>query len=261
MSRSANIKGFNVLITGASAGIGQACAEQFAALGARLILTARRVEKLEELKAKLESQFNAAVFVHQLDVRSWEQVTTFAEAIPKEFSAIDILVNNAGLALGVSHADKATVEEVDAMIDTNVKGVMHMLRAFLPGMKERNRGHIIQIGSVAGIESYPGGSVYTASKHALHALTKSLRMELVATPLRVTEIMPGLVNTEFSTVRFSGDQARAESVYAGLEPLVADDVADSVVFVATRPPHVQIAEILMFPTAQAAATTVHRVTK
>ena len=213
MDRSQPISGKVALITGASAGIGEACARQYAAKGCKLILTARRVEKLTALKCDLEQRFQIPVFVYGLDVRDRAGVAALNEALPQEFREIDILVNNAGLALGVNMIENTPAEDVDTMIDTNVKGILNVLHVFLPGMKQRNRGDIINISSIAGVTSYPGGSVYCASKHAVQAINTTLRMELVATKLRVCCIMPGLVDTEFSTVRFKGDKERADNVY------------------------------------------------
>lgn len=252
------LSGKTVLITGASAGIGAACAFKFAEQGARLILTARRSDKLAQLENKLTERYAVEVYTDKLDVRDEKSVQQFLEDLPKDFQDIDILVNNAGLVIGVEKAHETPGSDVDTMLDTNVKGVLHMIRHVVPKMVERNSGHVINISSIAGHEAYPGGSVYCASKHAVDALTKSLRMDVVSTPLRVTAISPGLVDTEFSIVRFKGDLDKARAVYKGLEALVAEDIAEAVVFAASRPPHVQIADMIIFPTQQAAATVVHR---
>ena len=180
------------------------------------------------------------------------------KSLPDEFKQIDVLVNNAGLVIGLDHVEDVTAEALDTMIDTNVKGLFHVTQAVLPTMKARQSGHIINISSIAGTEAYAGGSVYCASKHAVDAITRSLRMELVNTPINVSSIDPGLVETEFSVVRFRGDKLRADAVYKGLRPLTGVDIAETVVFVAGRPPHVQIASMVVFPTNQAAATTVYR---
>ena len=252
------LKGKTVLITGASAGIGEACAHLFAQQGANLILTARREERLGKLAAKLQKEYSIAVLARGLDVRDGSAVEKLISSLPGSFKSIDVLVNNAGLVLGVEKAHETPRDDVDVMLDTNVKGVFNMIRAVVPDMVAKAQGHVINISSIAGHEAYPGGSVYCASKHAVDALTKSLRMDVVSTPLRVTAISPGLVDTEFSLVRFKGDSEKAEAVYLGLEALVAKDIAEAVVFAASRPDHVQIADMIIFPTQQAAATIVHR---
>jgi len=252
------LKGKTILITGASAGIGEACAQIFAQQGANLILTARREEKLLQLAKTLKENYQVQVFPKGLDVRDAEAVRVMLSALPDTLRDIDVLVNNAGLVIGVEKAHETPESDVDTMLDTNVKGVLNMIRTVVPGMVSRAQGHVINISSIAGHEAYPGGSVYCASKHAVDALTKSLRMDVVSTPLRVTAISPGLVDTEFSLVRFKGDAKQAEAVYVGLEALVAEDIAEAVLFAANRPPHVQIADMIVFPTQQAAATVVHR---
>jgi len=245
--------------TGASAGIGEACAHQFAASGAKVILTARRVEKLQQVEEQIKQKFpEAKVHVTKLDVSVWKEVEETIQSFPEEFRSIDILVNNAGLAKGVAYTADNVPEDIDVVIDTNVKGVLYVTRAVLPGMIERNQGHVINISSVAGIDGYKGGSIYCASKHAVQGATESLRKEVVDKNIRVTAICPGLVETEFSVVRFSGDQDRADSVYKGLNALMAEDVADNVLYVASRPPHVQIAEVVVYPTNQASVEIVHR---
>jgi len=248
-----------VLITGASAGIGEWTARLFAASGSNLVLTARRVEKLDALKKDLELKHSGIkIFTSALDVRSRQSVDQLIKAIPNEMSEIDILVNNAGLALGVKHTHENDLDAVDTVIDTNVKGVFYMTRAIVPGMVQRKRGHIFNISSVAGLEGYPGGSIYCASKFAVQGMTESLRKELVATPLRVTAICPGLVGeTEFSMVRF-GDKESASKVYQGIQALTPEDIADNIVYIASRPPHVQITDIVIMATNQAAPTLVHR---
>lgn len=256
-----NLKGKTVLITGASAGIGEACAHLFAQAGSNLILTARREDRLQKLAESLKAQYGVEVFVSGLDVRESDTVHQFVDELPAAFKKIDILVNNAGLVIGVEKAHETPATDVDIMLDTNVKGVLNMIRSVVPGMVTANAGHVINISSIAGHEAYPGGSVYCASKHAVDALTKSLRMDVVSTPLRVTAVSPGLVDTEFSLVRFKGDSAKAQAVYSGLEALVAEDIADAVLYAASRPEHVQIADMIIFPTQQAAATLVHRNSK
>jgi 3-hydroxy acid dehydrogenase/malonic semialdehyde reductase len=247
-----------VLITGASAGIGEACAHAFAQEGASLILTARRQDKIDALAKLLTERHQIKCLPLGLDVRNSQDIETVLTNLPTEFKAIDILVNNAGLVIGLEKAHETPETDVDTMLDTNVKGVLNMIRAVVPDMVRRNAGHIINISSIAGHEAYGGGSVYCASKHAVDAITKSLRIDVVNTNLRVTAISPGLVETEFSLVRFKGDAHKAKQVYAGMEALVGSDIAEAVLFAATRPPHVQIADMIIFPTAQAAATVVHR---
>lgn len=247
-----------VFITGASAGIGAACARAFAAAGARLILAARRTDRLEALAGDLEEVHGTAAHLLALDVRELGVVTQILAQLPREWQAIDLLVNNAGLGRGLEPLQEGNPAEWDEMIDTNVKGLLYVTRAVLPGMVERGRGHVINLGSTAGHEVYPGGSVYCATKHAVRALTQGLRMDLLGTPIRVSTVDPGMVETDFSLVRFRGDEERARRVYRGLQPLTSADVADAVLYCATRPPHVNIDEIIMRPTAQASATLVHR---
>ncbi|MDP4199771.1 MAG: SDR family oxidoreductase [Bacteroidota bacterium] len=248
-----------VFITGASSGIGQATATAFAAESASLLLCARRIDRLKELKAHLYRVHpEAKIHVFELDVRDRKAVDQALDALPEEWRHIDILVNNAGLSRGLDKLHEGSIEDWEEMLDTNVKGLLYVTRKVMPGMIERKHGHIINIGSIAGHEVYQKGNVYCASKHAVDAITKGLRLDVVDTPLRVTTIDPGLVETEFSEVRFHGDTERASTVYKGFEPLQASDIADTILWCATRPPHVQIAEIVIFPTAQASATTVHR---
>lgn len=254
-----NLRDKLVFITGASSGIGQATARAFAAEGARLLLCARRVERLKELEAALKKSI-LSIHVHsiQLDVRDRAAVDATLDSLPDEWKPIDILVNNAGLSRGLDKLQEGLIKDWEEMLDTNVKGLLYVTRKVVPGMIERKRGHIVNIGSIAGHEVYPKGNVYCASKHAVDAITKGLRLDVVDTPLRVTTIDPGLVETEFSEVRFHGDTARASAVYKGFEPLQASDIAETILWCATRPAHVQIAEIIIFPTSQASATTVHR---
>jgi NADP-dependent 3-hydroxy acid dehydrogenase YdfG len=247
------------LVTGASAGIGEAIATVLAASGAHLVLVARRVERLEQLRDRLTKSYGGVrVHIGTMDVASRESVEAFFKSLPEDFQKIDILVNNAGLALGRDDAHVVSEEDVDAMVDTNVKGLVRVTRAVVPGMIARGSGDIINISSVAGIEAYKGGSIYCATKHAVQAITKSQRKELVHTPLRVISICPGLVETEFSSVRFKGDDAKAKEPYKGLQPLLARDVADTVAYVASRPAHVQVADVLIFPTSQASTEVMHR---
>ncbi|MBD1849937.1 SDR family oxidoreductase [Leptolyngbya sp. FACHB-711] len=247
-----------VLITGASSGIGAACAEVFAAANARLILTARRVDRLETLAATLKAQYGTEAHLISLDVRDRPQVEAVIQALPDPWKAIDILVNNAGLSRGLSKLQEGEIQDWEEMIDTNVKGLLYITRAVLPGMVQRQRGHVINIGSVAGHQVYPGGNVYCATKAAVRSLTESLKIDLLGTPVRISSVDPGMVETEFSEVRFRGDAERAKRVYQDTIPLTAKDIADVVLFCATRPPHVNISEVLVMPTDQATPTMVHR---
>jgi 3-hydroxy acid dehydrogenase/malonic semialdehyde reductase len=247
-----------VLITGASAGIGRACAVKFAEAGARLILTARRKDRLHELAASLKEHYGAVAYIIELDVRDSKAVQHAFNKLPDAWHDIDILVNNAGLSRGLDKIHQGKIEDWEEMIDTNIKGLLYVSRAVIPGMVERKRGTVINIGSIAGTEVYPGGSVYCATKHAVDALTRTLRMELVDTPVRVCSVDPGLVETEFSVVRFRGDEKRAKKVYQNIKALEPEDVAEAVLFCATRPPHVQLAGITILPTAQATPMVVHR---
>ena len=259
MAKNTPLKDKLVFITGASSGIGRASARAFAAEGARLLLCARRIERLRELESEIkESNPSTKVHLVQLDVRGHAEVEKAIEALPEEWKAIDILLNNAGLSRGLDKLQEGKLEDWDEMIDTNVKGLLYVTRAVVPGMISRERGHIINIGSIAGHEVYPKGNVYCASKFAVDAITQGLRFDLVDTPLRVTAIDPGLVETEFSEVRFHGDKERAKTVYKGLEPLHPEDIAETIVWCATRPAHVQIADVIIVPTNQASAAVVHR---
>lgn len=244
------------LITGASSGIGLACAELLAAAGYDLILTARRQERLDEIKQRLSAAHAVSVQTLQLDVRDKEQV---GEAFEK-LEAPDVLINNAGLALGLSHFYAGDTDQWDTMIDTNVKGLLYVSRAMAEKMIARGSGHIVNIGSIAGKEVYENGNVYCASKHAVDALTRGMRIELAGKGVKVTGIHPGAVETEFSIVRFGGDVERAKKVYDGFENLVAADIADAVVWAVTRPEHVNINDIVIMPKAQPAAGVIHRKT-
>lgn len=247
-----------VFVTGASSGIGEATAQAFAALGARILMCARRVERLEKLAETLEYEHKVAVHYFRLDVRDRDGVDRAVAGLPQEWRAIDVLVNNAGLSRGLDKLPQGLVEDWEEMLDTNVKGLLFVSRAVIPGMIERGRGHIVNIGSIAGLEVYPAGAVYCASKFAVRALSKGLRLDLSGTPVRVSEVAPGMVETEFSVVRFHGDAERAAKVYQGLTPLGPDDVADAVVWCATRPAHVNVSDVVIWPAAQASATLVHR---
>jgi 3-hydroxy acid dehydrogenase / malonic semialdehyde reductase len=247
-----------VLITGASSGIGAACARAFAALGSRLLLTARRLDRLRVLAEELREERGCEVQTVALDVRDAGVVAHVLGDLAGEWRDVDVLVNNAGLSRGLEPLHVGSPANWDEMIDTNVKGLLYVSRAVIPGMVNRRRGHVINIGSTAGRQVYPGGNVYCATKFAVHALTQALRLDLLGTDVRVSTVDPGMVETEFSVVRFHGDAERASEVYRGMKPLTAADVADAVVWCATRPPHVNIDEIILKPTAQASATRVHR---
>jgi NADP-dependent 3-hydroxy acid dehydrogenase YdfG len=247
-----------VLITGASSGIGAACARAFAAAGARLVLAARRGDRLEELAGELRAAHGTESHLVTLDVRDLGVVAHAFGDLPHPWSEIDVLVNNAGLSRGLEPIQEGETRDWDEMIDTNVKGLLYTTRSVLPGMVERRRGHVINIGSTAGHEVYPGGAVYCATKHAVNAITQGLRIDLLGTDVRVTTVDPGMVETNFSVVRFHGDRDRAAQVYRGLQPLTADDIADVVLYAATRPPHVNIDEVILRPTAQATSTLVDR---
>ncbi|MBD1916401.1 MULTISPECIES: SDR family oxidoreductase [Cyanophyceae] len=247
-----------VLITGASSGIGAACARRFAAIGARLILAARRWEPLQTLAAELQQQHAAEVLTVVLDVRQREAVSEAIAQLPEAWQAIDILINNAGLSRGLDKQYEAPLDDWEAMIDTNIKGLLYVTRAVVPGMVARGRGYVVNVGSIAGRQTYPGGSVYCATKAAVRSLSEGLKLDLLGTPVRVTNIDPGLVETEFSLVRFDGDRDRAQGVYQGMTPLTGDDVADVIVFAVTRPAHVNVSDVMLMPTAQASVFHTHR---
>ncbi|KAG2227704.1 hypothetical protein INT45_004746 [Circinella minor] len=250
----------NVFITGASSGIGESTAREFAQEGSNLILTARRLDRLDALKNELKQKYND-IDIHtlKLDVRKKKNVEEAIASLPVSVkNNIDVLVNNAGLVVGMEPLINITEEDYDTMMDTNVKGLMFLTQAVLPGMIQREKGHIINVGSVAGKQSYRNGSIYCASKHAVDAITRALLYETMETPIRVSQICPGMVNTEFSTVRFRGDKEKADGVYEGLQPLDGQDIAEMITFIAGRPPHVNVADMLVFPTAQADARTAHR---
>jgi len=242
------------LITGASSGIGLACAEQLAADGYNLILTARRAERLNDIGARLQNEHHISVQNLIIDVRDKEQVTAAMQQIP----APDVLINNAGLALGLSHFYAGNTDQWDTMIDTNIKGLLYVSRAMAEKMIARGSGHIVNIGSIAGKEVYENGNVYCATKHAVDALTRSMRIELAPKGVKVTGIHPGAVETEFSIVRFGGDADRAKKVYEGFENLVAHDIADAMMWAVSRPAHVNINDIVIMPAAQPAAGVIHR---
>lgn len=245
-----------VFITGATAGFGAAIARRYAALGARLVISGRRTDRLDALKAEL----GVPVHALQLDVRDRDAVFASVAALPAEFAAVNVLVNNAGLALGLEPAHEAKIEDWETMVDTNLKGLMYVTRAVLPGMVARDRGHVVNIASTAGTYPYPGANIYGATKAAVSQFSLNLISDLVKTRVRVTNVEPGLCGgSEFSVVRFKGDKDAADKVYAGTEPLTSDDVAEAVLWATTLPAHVNINRIEMMPTCQApAGLTVHR---
>lgn len=244
------------LVTGASSGIGKATAIALAEAGFNLVICGRRKEALQELKTQLQEKVKVEIL--QFDVRNKEEVSKAIKNLPQEFRNIDVLVNNAGNAHGLDPIQTGNVDDWDAMIDINVKGLLYVSREIIPQMVERGSGDIINIGSLAGKEVYPNGNVYSASKHAVDALNKGMRMDLNGKGIRVGAINPGLVETNFSEVRFKGDSERAKSVYAGYQALKPQDIAELVVFIVTRPAHVNIADLLVLPTAQASSTIVHK---
>ncbi len=258
--RSLSIKGQTALVTGASSGIGAATAAALAGEGARLILAARRTERLQELAQKLKDEHGTECLLVTLDVRQEADVSEKLGNLPPEWQAIDILVNNAGLSRGLNPLQEGLIDDWDEMIDTNVKGLLYVTRAILPGMVQRGRGHVVHIGSVAGRDPYAGGAVYCGSKAAVAMISRAMKIDLLGTGIRVTNVEPGMVETEFSLVRFHGDEERAQKVYQGLQPLAPEDVADSIVWAVTRPPHVNVQDILLLATAQATASMAHRKT-
>lgn len=245
-------------ITGASAGLGEATARQLASEGYQLILAARRSDRLAVLAEELQSRFQTQLLTLALDVRNREEVKEAIANLPQAWQSISVLVNNAGLASGLSSIEDGDIDDWDVMIDTNVKGLLYVTRNILPLMIKQGGGHIINISSIAGKEVYANGNVYCASKHAVDALNKSMRIDLVKYPIKVTAINPGAVETEFSIVRFHGDKERAKKVYEGFDNLVASDIAEAISFVLSRPAHVNINELTIMPTAQAVAGVIHR---
>ncbi|MFP4370014.1 MAG: SDR family NAD(P)-dependent oxidoreductase [Candidatus Kapaibacterium sp.] len=252
-----NLTGKLTLITGASSGIGRACAEVFAEAGSNLILMARREEKLKELKNDLQPH-GVKIKTFKVDVRNYEEVKSAIKSLNSELRNIDILINNAGLARGLEKIQEGVLNNWEEMIDTNVKGLLYVSREVLPIMAERKHGHVINIGSIAGHEVYPGGNVYCGTKHAVKAISKAMMIDMNGTNVRVTSIDPGLVETEFSKVRFHGDTDKAENVYKGYQPLRGSDIAEIALFAATRPLHVDMQQILVTPTAQATATILNK---
>jgi len=246
------------LITGATSGIGKACAHTFAQQGYRLILVARRENELVKIAKHLSDKYAVAIETLIADVRDNAVLTQVLESLAEDWKAVDVLVNNAGLSQGLDPIDKGDTNDWDTMIDTNVKGLLYVTKIVSGWMVSRKKGHIINIGSIAGKEVYPNGNVYCATKHAVDALNKGMRMDLLPHGIKVTAINPGMVETEFSVVRFKGDEDKAKKVYEGLEPLLADDIAEAIWFVVSRPAHVNINDMLIMPTAQASATLVQR---
>ncbi|BAZ17645.1 short-chain dehydrogenase/reductase SDR [Calothrix sp. NIES-4071] len=246
-----------VFITGASSGIGAACTKIFAQSGAKLILAARRKEKLQQLVESLSIN-SSNVHLIELDVRNRAAVESAISSLPTEWLNIDILINNAGLSRGLDKLHEGAFEDWEEMIDTNIKGLLYMTRYIVPGMVQRARGHVINIGSIAGHQTYPNGNVYCGTKAAVKSISEGLKQDLLGTPVRVTSVDPGMVETEFSEVRFHGDKERAAKVYQGVTPLTPDDVADVIYYCATRPAHVNINEVILMPVDQASTTLVNR---
>jgi len=247
-----------VFITGASSGIGLSCAKKFAAAGSKLLLCARRIDELNKLANQVRNEFKVEIHTFQLDVTKQLDVKSQLDLLPAEWKNIDVLINNAGLAAGLDPLQEGKLDDWEAMIDTNVKGLLYVTKEILPQMIAKNTGHIISLGSIAGHQTYPKGAVYCATKAAVNIISDGLRMDLLGTKIRVSTVDPGAVETNFSNVRFKGDNKRAEAVYQGMTPLTPDDIADAVFYCASCPPHVNISEIIIMPTDQAAATMVAR---
>ena len=245
------------LITGATSGIGRACAEKFASNNHDLIITGRRADRLSQIKSEIESKYGVQVLTGVFDIRNRDEVKDFADSLTGDWN-VEILVNNAGLAAGLDPLQEGSIDDWEQMIDTNIKGLLYITRAISPGMVARRKGHIINIGSIAGKEVYPQGNVYCATKHAVDALTKGMRIDMLPYGIKVTQIAPGLVETEFSMVRFKGDSEVATKVYQGYEPLKGEDIAEVAYYVTSLPEHVNINDLLIMPTAQANATTVFK---
>jgi NADP-dependent 3-hydroxy acid dehydrogenase YdfG len=253
-----SFKGKVVFVTGASSGIGAATTLAFAAEGARMLLAARRADKLAEVASAALERGAEAVHTISLDVRNRQAVQQAIGALPAEWAAIDVLVNNAGLSRGLEKLYQGQIDDWEEMIDTNMKGLLYVTRAVVPGMVERGRGHVLNLGSTAGEMTYPGGAVYCATKAAERAINDGLREDLLGTPVRVTTVDPGMVETDFSLVRFHGDQERAAKVYKGIQPLVPEDIAEVIVWAASRPAHVNIARVVLTSVQQANSLLFHR---
>lgn len=251
------MKGKTIFITGATSGIGEGCARKFAAMGSNLILNGRNTEKLESLKKELTTQ-GVEVLTLPFDVRDRKAMQQAVDSLQGQWKHVNVLINNAGLVIGMDKEHEGSLDEWDIVIDTNIKALLAMTRLIVPGMVKRGCGHVINIGSIAGDAAYAGGSVYCSTKAAVKALSDGLRIDLVDTPVRVTNIKPGMVETNFSVIRFRGDQDKADAVYKGIRPLTGDDIADVVYYAASAPAHVQIAEVLVMPTYQATGTVCHR---
>ena len=249
-----------VFVTGASAGIGEACAHQFAALGARLILAARRIDRIEALAAALKDKHGTKSIAYALDVRDGDAVQQVIGSFPDEWKSVDILLNNAGLSVGLDKIQDGVIDDWERMIDTNIKGLLYVTKQILPGMVARNSGHVINIGSIAGRSVYPRGNVYCATKFAVRALNEGMLIDTVDTQVKISAISPGLVDTEFSTIRFKGDKEKADNVYKGIDALSAEDIANAVAFCATRPKHVNLTDMVVLATNQASGSVVHRET-
>jgi len=253
-----SLHGNSVLITGASSGIGAATAHAFAREKCNLLLAARRRDRIDQLARHLADKYAITAQAITLDVTKQKDVDAALGSLSTAWEQIDILVNNAGLSRGLTNLQEGDIGDWEEMIDTNIKGLLYVTRSILPGMVKRKKGHIINIGSIAGHQLYPAGNVYCATKFAVKALSEGLRLDLLGTGVRVTSVDPGMVQTEFSQVRFHGDTERATAVYQGLQPLSADDVAEVILFCATRPPHVDVADIIVMPTDQASVNHAHR---
>jgi NADP-dependent 3-hydroxy acid dehydrogenase YdfG len=253
-----SFKNKTVFITGASSGIGKATADLFAADGAKLLLCARRFDKLEQIKKEYEQKYNSSVHIFKLDVRNSEDVEREMNLLPEEWKDIDLLLNNAGLSRGLDKIQDGKINDWDEMIDTNVKGLLYVSKNVIPLMLKKPYAHIINLGSIAGKELYPAGNVYCASKFAVDAITKGMRIDLMDTSIKISTVDPGLVKTDFSLVRFRGDEERAKVPYMGIEALTPEDVAETIFYVATRNENVNIAEVTMFPKAQAGAAFILR---
>ena len=247
-----------VFISGASSGIGKACANAFAAEGAKLILAARRKERLDELASELKEKFSSETKILSFDIQNYKEIKESFASLPEEWKNVDILINNAGLAQGMHKLQEGNPDDWDVMINTNIKGLLYLTREILPNMVKRESGHIINLGSTAGHDVYPSGNVYCATKFAVNAISQSLRIDVLDKSIKVSSVDPGMVETEFSVIRFSGDVERAKNVYKGVDPLTADDVADAILYCATRPKHVNINEIILTPIAQAQSNFVVR---
>lgn len=247
-----------VFITGASSGIGTSCANYFAKTGSKLLLCARRMDVLNKIAAQLQKEYGVEVHTFKLDVRHHADVKEAIKTLPEKWKKIDVLINNAGLAAGLDTIQEGNVQDWEDMINTNLKGLLYVTREVLPQMVERNAGHIINIGSIAGHQTYPKGAVYCATKFAVNALSNGLRLDLLGTKIRVSTVDPGAVETNFSVVRFKGDTKRAAALYEGMDALTPNDVADAVLYCASRPPHINISEVIIMPTDQASVTMVSR---